>query len=554
MVRALAAVGLAAILGLPAAGQSASGVPAPNAAKLQWWRDARFGMFIHWGPVSIKGTEIGWSRGADVPQAEYDALYKQFNPTGFNADEWVRIAKAAGMKYMVFTTKHHDGFCMFDTKQTDHNIMGSPFKRDVVKELAEACRKGGLAFGTYHSVCDWRHPDFPYGSPGGSTNKPNPSLDRYEVYLRNQVSELINNYGPLLVMWFDVPQGFSPERGKRVVDFTRMLQPDILVNNRSSVPADFDTPEQTIGAYQDSRPWETCMTICNQWAWKPGDAMKPLSQCLQTLVKCAGGDGNLLFNVGPMPTGEIEARQVKRLAEMGRWLGSFGKTVYATRGGPYRPGAWGASTRRDKTIYLHLMKWADGSATLPALPARVRGWTVVTGGSAHVKQTAEGLRITAPRSTRRAIDTIIALHLDRPAAAIKPITVAGALSANGRASASNVYQNMDEYAAEAAIDDNPASRWATDAGTHSAWLQVDLTKPRTVGKVRILQQALYAERIRRFELLARDTGEWTTVATGTTMPAEYVAAFPAVTARSIKLSILEATDGPTIDELQVLPP
>lgn len=554
MIRALAAVGLAAVLGLPAAGQAASGVPAPNAAKLQWWRDARFGMFIHWGPVSIKGTEIGWSRGADVPQAEYDALYKQFNPTAFNADEWVRIAKAAGMKYMVFTTKHHDGFCMFDTKQTDHNIMGSPFKRDVVKELAEACRKGGLAFGTYHSVCDWHHPDFPYGSPGGSTNKPNPSLDRYEVYLRNQVSELINNYGPLLVMWFDVPQGFSPERGKRVVDFTRMLQPDILINNRSAVPADFDTPEQTIGAYQDSRPWETCMTICNQWAWKPGDAMKPLSQCLQTLVKCAGGDGNLLFNVGPMPTGEIEARQVKRLAEMGRWLGSFGKTVYATRGGPYRPGAWGASTRRDKTIYLHLMRWADGAVTLPALPARVRGWTVVTGGLARVKQTAEGLRITAPRSTRRAIDTIIALHLDRPAASIKPITVAGALSANGKATASNVFQNMEEYSAEAAIDDNPASRWATDAGTHSAWLQVELTRPRTVGKVRVLQQALYAERIRRFELLARDTGEWTTLLTGTTMPADYVATFPALTARSIKLNILEATDGPTIDELQVLPP
>lgn len=554
MIRALAAVGLAAVLGLPAAGQAASGVPAPNAAKLQWWRDARFGMFIHWGPVSIKGTEIGWSRGADVPQAEYDALYKQFNPTAFNADEWVRIAKAAGMKYMVFTTKHHDGFCMFDTKQTDHNIMGSPFKRDVVKELAEACRKGGLAFGTYHSVCDWHHPDFPYGSPGGSTNKPNPSLDRYEVYLRNQVSELINNYGPLLVMWFDVPQGFSPERGKRVVDFTRMLQPDILINNRSAVPADFDTPEQTIGAYQDSRPWETCMTICNQWAWKPGDAMKPLSQCLQTLVKCAGGDGNLLFNVGPMPTGEIEARQVKRLAEMGRWLGSFGKTVYATRGGPYRPGAWGASTRRDKTIYLHLMRWADGAVTLPALPARVRGWTVVTGGLARVKQTAEGLRITAPRSTRRAIDTIIALHLDRPAASIKPITVAGALSANGKATASNVFQNMEEYSAEAAIDDNPASRWATDAGTHSAWLQVELTRPRTVGKVRVLQQALYAERIRRFELLARDTGEWKTLLTGTTMPADYVATFPALTARSIKLNILEATDGPTIDELQVLPP
>ncbi len=158
-------------------------VPA-NAERLAWWRDARFGMFIHWGPVSLKGTEIGWSRGAQIPQEEYDNLYKQFNPVKFDAHQWAALAKQAGMKYMIFTTKHHDGFCMFDTKETDFNIMNSPFGRDVVKELAEACKEEGIAFGTYHSVCDWHHPDFPHGSPGGTSLKPSPNLDRYEQYLR----------------------------------------------------------------------------------------------------------------------------------------------------------------------------------------------------------------------------------------------------------------------------------------------------------------------------------------------------------------------------------
>ncbi len=181
----------------------------PNPASLQRWRDMRFGMFIHWGPVSIKGTEIGWSRGAQVPIEVYDNLYKQFNPLKFNADQWVATARAAGMKYIIFTTKHHDGFCMFDTKQTDYNVMNSAFGRDVVKELAGACKKQGIAFGAYHSVCDWHHPDFPVGSPGGTTKKPHPNLDRYNDYLKKQVAELIHNYGPLITLWFDVPQMFD---------------------------------------------------------------------------------------------------------------------------------------------------------------------------------------------------------------------------------------------------------------------------------------------------------------------------------------------------------
>jgi len=383
---------------------------------LQKWRDMRFGMFIHWGPVSLKGTEIGWSRGNQVPIEEYDNLYKQFNPTKFDADEWVKTAKDAGMKYMVITTKHHDGFCIFNTKQTDYNIMNSPFARDPVKELSEACRKQGIAFGTYYSVCDWHHPDFPRGSPGGKTRKPNPNLDRYEQYLRSQVRELIQNYGPLLVLWFDVPQEFDAARGQGVVDFVRSLQPDILINNRTGVPGDFDTPEQRIGKFQLDRPWETCMTICRQWAWKPDDAMKSLKQCLDVLINCAGGDGNLLLNVGPMPTGEIESRQVARLKEMGDWLRKYGASIYGTRGGPFQPGAWGASTSKGNTLYVHILKWDGEKIALPAIDRKVLSSAVLTGGKAEVKQTAEAIEISVAPADRQELDTIVVLTLDGPAA------------------------------------------------------------------------------------------------------------------------------------------
>ena len=390
---------------------------------IQKWRDMRFGMFIHWGPVSLKGTEIGWSRGNQVPIEEYDNLYKRFNPTQFNADEWVKTAKEAGMKYMVITTKHHDGFCIFNTKQTDYNIMNSPFARDPVKELSEACRKQGIAFGTYYSVCDWHHPDFPRGSPGGKTRKPNPNLDRYEQYLRSQVQELIQNCGPLLTLWFDVPQEFDAARGQRVVDFVRSLQPNILINNRTGVPGDFDTPEQKIGKFQINRPWETCMTICRQWAWKPDDALKSLKQCLDVLINCAGGDGNLLLNVGPMPTGEIEPRQVARLKEMGDWLRKYGTSIYGTRGGPFRPGAWGASTYRGNTIYLHILQWAGESVTLPPIEKKIVSVSVMTGGKADVKQTAKAVEVSVPAADRQELDTIIVLTLDGPASEIKVATL-----------------------------------------------------------------------------------------------------------------------------------
>jgi alpha-L-fucosidase len=422
--------------------EAAAGAP-PAAERLQWWREARFGLFIHWGPVSLKGTEIGWSRGGErrgykshgteVPVEVYDNLYKQFNPTNFNADALVATAKAAGMKYLVFTSRHHDGFSEFDTQADDYKITSpdSPFRRDVVKELADACHRAGLRFGLYYSQPNWHHPD---AFTDRHTN--------YLAFLKTQVRELLTHYGSVDILWFDgLGKSAADYDAEAMNTMIRKLQPHILINNRDGLAEDFDTPEQEIGKFQNNRSWESCITICNQWAWKPGDQMKTLPQCLETLIRCAGGDGNLLFNVGPMPDGRIEPRQVKRLEEMGDWLRKYGDTIYGTRGGPWKPAKSIASTRRGNTIYVHLLDWKGKPAILPNLPRKILRGTALTGGTARVQQTASNVSIwIAPpaarppdhgaellrpqksnRPTQPTIDAIVKLELDGSAMDLDPL-------------------------------------------------------------------------------------------------------------------------------------
>jgi alpha-L-fucosidase len=388
---------------------------------VQRWREMKFGLFIHWGPVSLKGTEIGWSRGGErrgrkdkstgsIPVEIYDNLYKQFNPVKFDADEWVQTAKDAGMKYLVFTSKHHDGFSMFDSQLTDYKITNSPFNRDVVKELADACHKAGLKLGYYYSPPDWYHPDY------RTENHP-----RYIKFLHGQLREICGNYGKIDIIWFDGLGGKAEDwDSENLFRMIRQLQPHVIINNRAGLPADHDTPEQRIGRFQNDRPWETCMTICRQWAWKPNDQMKSLKQCIDTLVRVVGGDGNLLFNVGPMPDGLIEPRQVTRLKEMGNWLDKYGRSIYATRGGPFKPGNWGASTYKGNTIYIHVLNWDEDTLSLPPIPKNIITSSVMTGGAATVRQTALAVEISVPEAYQKELDTIIVLQLDGPANGITP--------------------------------------------------------------------------------------------------------------------------------------
>lgn len=397
-----------------------------NKAKIEEWKNDRFGMFIHWGPVTLTGHEISWSRGTQTPVEEYDQLYKRFNPVNYDPDAWVSLAKAAGMKYIVLTTKHHDGFCLWPTRQTDYNIMSTPYKEDIVKKLADACHRQGIKFGVYYSTCDWHNPDFPLTSPRGNVVREKSNLDAYTSYLKRQVGELMVNYGPLYVLWFDVPQKFDKQRGQGVLDFLRAMQPDIIVNNRTGAPGDFDTPEQHIGSYNDARPWETCMTIADQWSWKPNDKVKSLEKCIDALVRSAGGDGNFLFNVGPKPDGTIEPEQVERLKEMGKWMDVYGQAIYGTRGGPFKPAEWGASTRKGDKIYVHVLKWNNSDMILPDLRIAVKSARILGGKKVSVKTKGGNMIIKLSQKMIKPIDTIVELTMAEDVMSVPAVAMAEA--------------------------------------------------------------------------------------------------------------------------------
>lgn len=425
----LLALTLSGVVG-PEAG--AAETPEQKADRLRWWREGRFGMFIHWGPVSIKGTEISWSRGGarrgiegkgEIPVGVYDSLYTQFDPVRFNAAEWVSIAGSAGMKYMVLTAKHCDGFCLWRSAVDDYCMSNTPFGRDICAEVAHAARGAGMRIGWYYSPMDWRDPDC--------------RTARNELYLqkmRGHLRELLGNYGRVDLLWFDYDGGPIPWDQANTYALVRSLQPGLIINERLSLGpykendtlhidpmADYRTPEQRVGAFDTKIPWETCMTLGTQWSWKPGDSIKTAGECVRILVGCATGDGNLLLDVGPMPDGRIEPRQVGVLKEIGAWLKRYGESIYGTRGGPFRNGTWGGATRKGNFVYLHIVRWEADELSLPPMDARIRHSSVMTGGGAEVTQTAGGTVVRVPEKDRDSVDTIVRLELDRPAGRTEPI-------------------------------------------------------------------------------------------------------------------------------------
>ncbi|MFC1706801.1 alpha-L-fucosidase [Planctomycetota bacterium] len=524
------------------------------------WQEMRFGMFIHWGPVSLRGTEIGWSRKGprrgrrkggtgSVPMAEYDNLYKRFNPVEFDADQWVRIAQQSGMKYLVFTTKHHDGFSTFDSQHSEYDIMSTPYGKDICRQLADACHRHELTLGWYYSPRDWYHADFATATH-----------DRYLEFYLGQLRELCSNYGKVGVLWFDgldSPRKLWKDAPERSFAMLRRLQPDIVLNNRGGLRGDFDTPEQRIGGFNRERPWETCMTICRQWAWKPNDRMKSLEECLHALIRAAGGDGNLLFNVGPMPDGRIEPRQAERLQEMGQWLREYGESIYGTRGGPFKPGPWGAATCRGNRVYLHVLDWRGAQELeLPLIGRELTGSRLLTGGDVQLSKTESGWRLNVAKAHQQELNTLIELTLDGAALDISAASIharpSGSLAVGKPAKASNTYRNQhDAYGPQKALDDDPETRWATDAGTQHAWLAVELGEPKTIGRAVIVEGRW--NRVRKFEIQVRQDDRWRTVATGERLGERAEITFTPVTARHFRLTILDSTEGPTIWELQLFP-
>lgn len=427
-------------------GEANPGLSTPREA-LKEFQDMRFGMFIHWGPVSLRGREISWSRGREIPVEEYDQLYKEFNPVLFDAAQWVGAARAAGMKYLIITSRHHDGFSLWDSRYTDYDMAATPYGKGILKELAAECQKQGIKFGTYYSICDWYRPDYPvvypdpdYPDPGAHEMDADTreKMDRYITFMKNQLRELIEEFNTF-VIWFDGEWewAWTHEMGMDMYAYLRQLKEDLLINNRVDkgragiedlerdprYAGDFATPEQQVGDFDRTYAWETCMTIGTQWAWKPDDALKSTSVCIHTLLYTIGGDGNLLFNVGPMPDGCIDARQVERLKAMGDWIAENQEAVYGTRGGPYLPTEEMVSTHKADRIYLHLMKHPGSRLKLPMREeVRVRGARFLVGEDPiPLKQKRDHFTLRLPPSLPDETASVIVLELDKPASELEPM-------------------------------------------------------------------------------------------------------------------------------------
>lgn len=416
---------------------------APDAdSRMQWWRDAKFGMFIHFGLYAIpgRGEWVQWNE--QLPVDEYAKLADQFNPTNFTPASWAELAKAAGMKYTVLTARHHDGFALFQDGTNTFTSVASAAHRDFVGEYVQAVRQAGLRVGLYYSPLDWRFPG--YIMPDLQRQSAEAMRDQYH----RQVEALLSNYGKIDVLWFDGgetdwlnfsgdwkgaewkkrPQGQHYQGGfswqhDQVYATLRRLQPDIVINGRADMPEDFRSREGygALGEFDNQHPWELCVPIAGAWGYQPNLKPKPLKDYIQLLAKVAGRDGNLLMNVGPDRNGRVDASQVERLHEIGAWLNQYGESIYATRGGPFLPGDWGTSTHRGKTIYVHILKWPGEQLLLPAIPAKISQARAMTGGSASCSQTGNQVVISLSSSARNDVDTIVALDLDSTADAIQPL-------------------------------------------------------------------------------------------------------------------------------------
>jgi len=398
-------------------------------AAREWYREARFGMFIHWGVYSLLGNGEWIMQTRSIPVERYEWLASTFNPVKFDAREWVSLAKAAGMRYITITARHHDGFSMFASDATRYDILDwTAFGRDPLKELADECRRQGLRLFFYYSQLDWHHPDyFPRGQTGQATGRPEDGeWDRYLDFMDAQLEELLTGYGPLGGIWFD-GMWDKPDaewRLDRSYSLIHRLQPGALIipnHHQAPLPGeDVQTFEQdlpgantagfnttTIGAL----PLETSLTMNGSWGFNITDtSFKSVPELIRYLVRAAGNDANLLLNIGPRPDGTIQPEFVERLREMGRWTERYGTSVYGTRGGPVPPRDWGVTTQRGDTVYVHVLDWADPVLSIPSVGGRVtRATYLATGEAVTFSQSSDAVTLTLPDRGADEPDRVVAL-------------------------------------------------------------------------------------------------------------------------------------------------
>jgi alpha-L-fucosidase len=379
--------------------------------RMKWWVEARFGMFIHWGLYAIPARGEWVMNCERIPKAEYAKLADRFDPGNFDADRWVAQAKEAGLRYMGLTTRHHDGFSLFDSQVSDFTSVKTAAKRDFVGEYVEACRRAGMRIGFYYSLLDWRWPaywDGPAKDPEG--------FRKLRDYVHAQVRELMTQYGKIDILWYDGSWPHSAEdwQSAKLNKMVRSLQPEVIINNRSGLAEDLETPEQQIRGHE--RPWETCMTMDDLWwGYHPGDPnLKSPMQLVRNLVKCVENNGNFLLNVGPKADGAIPEPQAERLREIGGWMAANGESIYGAGSSPFRQAHLGHVTAKAGKVYVHITCWPGTEMVVAGIGNDVTGARMLASGrELDYDQRDDRLFVHGlPEKSPDPIDTVVVLEVE----------------------------------------------------------------------------------------------------------------------------------------------
>ena len=523
-------------------------IPLSKEQRMQEWNEAKYGMFIHWGLYAIPAQGEWYMRKKKIAVNEYAKLTAEFNPVNFNATEWANIAKKAGMKYLVITAKHHDGFALFNSKFSNFNIaQATPFKRDVIKELSTACKKEGIKFGVYYStIADWHH-------AGGQAGEPHwdPAQDgNLDDYMKNiavpQIRELVTNYGSIYEFWFDNDgsKGINEALAKPILEEVRKEQPNIVISPRL-FKGDFDVEEQNISAVPPLGYWEACITTTGSWGYVNKPA-KSTQEILENIIKIASKGGNILLNVGPDATGLIPTDNVDRLEAIGKWLSQNGESIYGSQRGIFDYLPWGYCTKKENTLYLHIVNYPkDGILKLPldnsiskAYFLADKGLTIshsLTNGTTILK-----LPLTPP-------DSIVATVVLKVEGNLKPFV---SLALNKPTVSSNPAN--DSRSTSYLVDNVGATSWTNKDST--GWVEVDLQTEKTFAYLRV---GAFYSMPQEFSLQYKSGDNWITIFDDTNMIRnDYVKEFKPVQARFVRLVINKLKPNETINlrSFELFPP
>lgn len=539
--------------------------------RMSWWRNARYGQFIHFGgyanfPFSDDFKGYGeWVMFNDkISRTEYeDKAIKTFNPADFDAKTIVSNAKSAGVNYMVFTSKHHEGFSMYDTDIKNFapfDIMdyGNYKGEDPIGSLAEECRKAGIVFGCYYSIMDWHHPA--QNTLGETVN----DKAAYIADMKAQLRELIQKYD-VDMLWFDGEwhDWWTTTDGDALYKYLRTLKPSLIINNRvgkrSETDGDFGTPEQEIPATGLDYDWESCITMNNSWGYVACDTnWKSVDWIIESLVSTASKGGNMLLNVGPDNNGVVPQECTDRLSKAGEWIKKYGESIFGTTANPFStPLTFGAATKKDGYLYLHITNYPeDGRIIMPAIENKIRSVKIL-GEDEALKYTAgKGfVLIDMPETPDNEYDTVVAVEVEGVPVQSEDSYLSENLAKGKTAAATSVYFNDSSYGADKAVDGSSSTRWASDDGVTSAQLTIDFGEAVSFNMVMLDECVSWGERIGRFAIEYLKDGQWETAAECDGMGSSKTVIFDEVTAEQLRINIKSvaenAAGGPTVNEIQV---